>query len=152
MRRLRRMAAVATVMVTLSIPGTLAALTLKCDVDTKNYCAEGGCKSLPPNDEYILVNTDNETYSLCVNGRPKCQVLKLRGGQVSGAFFIFKLGGASFMKMSTSDVELVNLKRGQFLEVRDNIATPPNCPTMRGHLNHLHQRSDDDVWLSSFLM
>lgn len=61
--------------------------------------------------EYIIVNIDNETYSLCEDGNPTCDVLTLEEVKEYGSFITFRFGGSSFLKMAKMDVISPFLKK-----------------------------------------
>jgi diphthamide synthase subunit DPH2 len=83
-------------------------------VDTKRVCNDEGCKDVEIlGDDYRIIDKRAGTYFI---GKDQ---FRLEGAEVSGAFEIFKVGGAFFMKMVSIDEFLSRLKRGQFIEVRD---------------------------------
>ena len=93
--------------------------TLKCEITKKSICSKGACTNAEVGREFMIVNTDNETYSLCTHGKSKCQVIKLVDTSYSGVFVFFSFGGNSYLKMSTVDVEIPVMRKGEFMEVRD---------------------------------
>ena len=111
------------------------AKTLRCNVDTKNWCDAHGCNHGPGDGEYVIVNTDNETYSLCKIGKPDCDILVLKGAREYGAFITYQFGGSSYLKMAHMDVELLEIEAGTFIEVRDSMVGAMNsfgsCATLR---------------------
>ena len=118
-----------------SLSSSAFATTLRCNVDTKNWCSAAGCNQGPGDGEYVIINTDNQTYSLCKIGKDDCDVLVLNSGRQSGAFMMFDFGGASFLKMALMDVDPMNIKEGEFIEVRDSMVGAMNsfgsCETLR---------------------
>ncbi len=85
-----------------------------CNVTAKTVCGELGCESSKIlNDDFRIIDEHKRTYEIGTDQ------FSLAGTESSGAFIIFKVGSSGFIKISTIDAELVGLKRGQFLEVRD---------------------------------
>jgi hypothetical protein len=85
-----------------------------CNVTAKTVCGELGCESSEIlNDDFRIIDEDKRTYEIGTDE------FSLAGSETSGAFIFFKVGSSGFIKISTIDEELVGLKRGQFLEVRD---------------------------------
>ena len=110
--------------------------TFQCEIAKKTWCAKSGCNSGAGKGEYVVINTDNQTYSLCVHGKSKCQILKLKGARAFGAFVSFKFGGNGYLKMTLIDSPApVKLNKGEFMEIRDNLlgamTSYGNCKTLR---------------------
>jgi len=85
-----------------------------CHTIKKTACQALGCKAmevLP--DDFRIINEEQRTYEI------ETDKISLSSSETSGAFKIFKFGATSFIKISTIDAKAVELKRGQFLEVRD---------------------------------
>ena len=85
----------------------------------KKICNEKECKSTKIlGDDYRIIDIKAGTYSIGND------VFQLEGREVSGAFEIFKVGGAAYMKMNyLESSELTGMKRGEFVEVRDSFLT-----------------------------
>ena len=85
-----------------------------CNVTAKSVCGELGCESAEIlNDDFRIIDENQKTYEI---GSDK---FSLVSSETSGAFKIFKVGSAGFIKIITIDAKPLELKRGQFLEVRD---------------------------------
>jgi len=85
-----------------------------CNVTAKTVCGKLGCESSEIlNDDFRIIDEDKRTYEIGTDE------FSLAGSETSGAFKIFKVGSAGFIKIITIDAEPLELKRGQFLEVRD---------------------------------
>ena len=85
-----------------------------CQVETKRSCNEKGCKDIKIlGDDYRIIDKRSRTYTIGKDQFP------LEDAKISGAFEIFKVGSAGFMKMIYIDEPITQLKRGQFIEVRD---------------------------------
>ena len=86
-----------------------------CQVTKKQFCSEKECKSAKVlDDDYRIIDVPARTYTI---GK---DTFGLEGLEQSGAFLIFKVGGAGYMKMYfLEDSEFTGMKRGQFLENRD---------------------------------
>ena len=68
-----------------------------CKVDPKRVCNEEGCKDVEIlGDDYRIIDKRAGTYFI---GKDQ---FHLEGAEVSGAFEIFKVGGAGFMKNESS--------------------------------------------------
>lgn len=93
---------------------TFAAEKYVCQVIAKKACDESGCKDIKIlGDDYRIIDKESRIYAIGTDQFP------LEEAKISGAFEIFKVGGAGFMKMIYIDEPLTQLKRGQFIEVRD---------------------------------
>ena len=90
-----------------------------CHVNKKNVCGGGICEDTKVlKDDYRIIDTINETYTIRKN------VFKLENVSSSGIFTIFKVGSAAYMKMHWMKKDfLMNLERGQFMEVIDDELT-----------------------------
>jgi hypothetical protein len=92
----------------------------QCKVSKKRYCAKDGCKENDGSKEYVIINFDNNTYSMCTIGKEKCDDIILKNVGKSGIFAVVYFGGSSFLKMALQDDPLAfNLKAGDFIEIRD---------------------------------
>ena len=94
---------------------------LRCDIATKKWCVATSCNEGDGGGEYVIVNPDNGTYSLCVVGKADCEILQIRDASFHGAFYTVKFGGNSFIKIATQSIDLVGLQKDKFIEVRDNM-------------------------------
>ena len=94
---------------------------LRCDIAQKRFCTVTTCVGEKGGGEYVIVNTDNGTYSLCKVGEADCQILKIKNTRISGAFNVAQFAGASFIKIANQTIDLIGLERGSFVEVRDNM-------------------------------
>ena len=90
-----------------------------CHVNKKNICNGGICEYKKVlEDDYRIIDTINKTYTIRKN------VYKLENISSSGFFTIFKVGSAAYMKMHWMKKDfLMNLERGEFMEVLDNELT-----------------------------
>ena len=88
-------------------------------VNKKNICNGGICEDKKVlEDDYRIIDTINKTYTIRKN------VYKLENISSSGFFTIFKVGSAAYMKMHWMKKDfLMNLERGEFMEVLDNELT-----------------------------
>ena len=86
-----------------------------CQVTKKQFCSEKECKITKVlDDDYRIIDTSARKYTI---GK---DTFDLEGLEQSGAFLIFKVGGAGYMKMYFLETsECTGMKRGQFLENRD---------------------------------
>jgi hypothetical protein len=85
-----------------------------CKVETKRSCNEKGCKDVQIlGDDYRIIDKGSRTYTIGKDQFP------LEDAKISGAFEIFKVGGAGFLKMIYIEETITQLKRGEFIEVRD---------------------------------
>ena len=85
-----------------------------CAVETKKSCNEKGCKDIQIlGDDYRIIDKGSRTYTIGKDQFP------LEDAKISGAFEIFKVGDSGFLKMIYIDEPITQLKRGQFIEVRD---------------------------------
>ena len=109
----------ALLMVFLALPYDAKAGLWRCDVEVKRICNVSACKEVSDPKDFVLINTKNETYSLCERGKSDCQILGLIGGQQSGIFFTFKFGGAGQLKVALMDEPNAGVAKGHFLELRD---------------------------------
>lgn len=96
-------------------------LSLQCDITFKNLCTENGCESERVSTEYIVIDIQSSAYNLCSTNKIKCQRVQIHETKMSGAFFVVKFGGNSYIKIAHIDSSLVNLARLSFVEVRDNM-------------------------------
>ena len=86
-----------------------------CQVTKKQFCSEKECNVAKVlDDDYRIIDTSTRKYTI---GK---DTFELEGLEQSGAFLIFKVGGAGYMKMYFMETsEITGMKRGQFLENRD---------------------------------
>ena len=86
-----------------------------CQVTKKQFCSETECKVAKVlDDDYRIIDTSTRKYTI---GK---KTFDLEGLEQSGAFLIFKVGGAGYMKMYSMETsEFTGMKQGQFLENRD---------------------------------
>jgi hypothetical protein len=98
-----------------------AADTFKCQTSKKIWCTKNGCKEGDGSKDYVVINLEKKSYSMCTIGKAKCDDLNLKTIKKSGIFAVFYFGGSSYLKMALQDESLIwNLKSGDFIEVRDN--------------------------------
>ena len=90
-----------------------------CQVNKKKNCGEQACENTKVlDDDYRIIDTINKTYTI---GKDVFELVEVSS---SGAFTIFKVGGAGYMKMYwMKKNDLLNIERGQFMEVRDTFLT-----------------------------
>ena len=84
-----------------------------CNVKVKKACDAKGCNSAIL-DEFRLINEQSDTIMI---GSDKAEI---KSQYQAGIFKIYEMGsGSAFIKIAMTDVPLLNLKSGDFLEQRD---------------------------------
>jgi len=64
-----------------------------CSVDTKNFCSPEGSEAQQPMGDFVIIDIESGTYSLCQEGVSACQVIAIRGDKRSGIFSSVSFGG-----------------------------------------------------------
>lgn len=113
---MKKLVILSTLLILISYP-TFGANKYVCQVSFKKVCSEKGCKDAKIlGDDYRIIDVSAKTYII------GDQKFKLEGISSSGIFKYFYVGGAGFMKMvemGQSIKDLIEIKRGEFIEVRD---------------------------------
>ena len=86
-----------------------------CNVKVKKACDAKGCNSAEIlDDDFRLINEQSDTIMI---GSDKAEI---KSQYQAGIFKIYEMGsGSAFIKIAMTDVPLLNLKSGDFLEQRD---------------------------------
>jgi len=104
----------------ISIPAS--AEQFKCEVGRKNWCDINGCKIIEVNDEFNTINLDERKYGLCESGKKECQTFDITYSRISGIFLNVGFGVGAFIKIAMQDEKLLlNIKKGEFIEVRSGM-------------------------------
>ena len=103
-----------TISFLVSSPSAFAVDRYVCQVETKQVCKKTGCTDIKlEKDDYRIIDTKSKTYTIGTDTFP------LEGVRYSGAFIIFTVGTAAFLKMIEMDIPITEKKRGEFIEIRD---------------------------------
>jgi hypothetical protein len=86
--------------------------TYTCTVEKSLMCSINGCTDQEVNG-HIIVDEARQTFSLGM------EVTPITSSETLGIFRIFKSGNLSYTKIALSDVEIIGLKRGSFVSVKD---------------------------------
>ena len=83
-----------------------------CTVEKSLICSINGCEDQEVDDHFI-VDEARQTFSLGM------EVTPITSSETLGIFRIFKSGNLADTKIALSDVEIIGLKRGSFVSVKD---------------------------------
>ena len=100
---------------------TVTAAPLRCDVETKYWCSPEGCEVAGGVGDFVVIDLDAESYSLCTIGKSDCQVLQITRGERSGIFYSVAFGGNGFLKFATTTEPTTGTRAGQVIEVCDRL-------------------------------
>lgn len=114
-----RILIVTTVIILFGILSTSAGSQFFCTVASKQVCGASGCvASRILDDDYRVINLETNSVML---GRDE---FAIKQHYMTGAFDVYELGsGTAFLKVVRTEVPLMDLNKGDFIEQRDSVLT-----------------------------